>query len=375
MKISMLINGRFLLQPITGVQRYGYEFVHALDDWLADHPEYQVSLLMPRRLWFHRPLPSYRHIKIRQVGFLQGPPWEQFEMPFYLRDETVLCLANTAPILSLIRQKNITVTVHSLAYRYFPQSYSLIFKSLYFITIPVVMRYARTLITVSRWEREQILRIYPFVHHKLFAVANGGFADDIKAQVSSKVARASNRVLYVGSLSALKNFPRLVRAMRQVIAQKNSEWVVIGGASGGVVADIPDVLQNNIQWCGQINDPLLIAEHYQKATLLVFPSLYEASPLPVIEAMSLGCPVVCSNIPALIERCGTAAQYCNPQDSDSIATAILQVLEDSSLQENLRQQGYQNAARLTWRNCVAESLRYLFEGKPTFNQNSHHKVQ
>ena len=98
---------------------------------------------------------------------------------------------------------------------------------------------------------------------------------------------------------------------------------------------------------------------YQGAECLLFPSLYEGFGLPVIEAFACGCPVLVSNIDALIEVGGDATVVVDPYDITSITKGIFQILEDQKLRQNLIEKGYVQAAQFTWKKS-SESMVQVF---------------
>ena len=126
---------------------------------------------------------------------------------------------------------------------------------------------------------------------------------------------------------------------------------VVIGASGasfeGVTLDIPEALRDRLEFRGQINDAGPIHAACRQARFLLFPSFYEASPLPPVEAMTFGCPVIASRIPSLTERCGEAALYCAPDDQDAIAAAIDSLMDDTTWQTQ-SQAARTQAAGFTW---------------------------
>ena len=132
----------------------------------------------------------------------------------------------------------------------------------------------------------------------------------------------SGYILYVGSFSKRKNFPRMLEVACRLARKRYFHFVFVGGMSKSLTtsaADIPDDISSQITFVDAVDDPTALISYYRKAACFLFPSLYESSGLPPIEAMACGCPVVASDIPALRERCGDAAIYCDPYDIDSIA--------------------------------------------------------
>jgi len=80
----------------------------------------------------------------------------------------------------------------------------------------------------------------------------------------------------------------------------------------------------------------------------VYPSLYEGFGIPPLEAMSLGCPVVLSDIPVFREIFGDAACYVDPLSTDSISAGIVKVLSDDAYRKELIRRGYQKALQYSW---------------------------
>jgi glycosyltransferase involved in cell wall biosynthesis len=115
-----------------------------------------------------------------------------------------------------------------------------------------------------------------------------------------------------------------------------------------------------VNFDGQVSVDRLV-QLYRDASCLVVPSYYEASPLPPLEAMALGCPVIVSRIPALMERCGDAALYFDPRSAADIARQISQVMDNSDLRDALRQNGFERAAAFTWDRSAAATLAVILK--------------
>lgn len=106
-------------------------------------------------------------------------------------------------------------------------------------------------------------------------------------------------------------------------------------------------LTNVVVFFGEANDRELI-NLYTNAKALVFPSLMEGFGLPAIEALSLGCPVICSDIPIFHEILGSHALYFNPNDPKDLA---------DKLYNDIRRNGIEVDARFDWKMMAQQTLQ------------------
>lgn len=356
----VIVNGRFLAQDVTGVQRVGREILHALDELigLGRYPGVEFEVVVPRAT-ADECIPHLKHLGVRRAGRLRGHLWEQLELPGIAAGGSLVCLGNLAPVLRLLRAKRPTVTmVHDLSYRYFPDAYSRTFRALYALVIPVVLARSTVVVTVSESEKESILRHYPRLKRtdRLHAVQNGGgvpSALSATATGASGTGGEEQTVLYVGSLTRRKNAEGL-RQIADRLTSTRPVRFVFAGATAGVFSG-PDGVggpaqsSGRIDFLGQVNDPHVLEALYRDASVFVFPSFYEASPLPPIEAMSAGVPVVASDIPSLRERCGDAAIYADPYDVDTFIDEIEALIDDPVLRGSMADRGRIRAAGYSWR--------------------------
>lgn len=98
---------------------------------------------------------------------------------------------------------------------------------------------------------------------------------------------------------------------------------------------------------------------YSAADLMVFPSLFEGFGLPILEAMSCGVPVACSNVSSMPEIAADAAVLFDPFEPESIATAILSVILSSEIKNIMRQKGLERAAQFSWEKTALQTLDLL----------------
>jgi len=117
---------------------------------------------------------------------------------------------------------------------------------------------------------------------------------------------------------------------------------------------------------GYIPDAELIS-YYRNAIAFVSVSLYEGFGLPPIEAMSLGCPVIVSDLNVCHEVCKDAALYVNQNDIDSIASGLNKISSDSSLRKLLKSKGYVISAQYTFSNSLQRLVSGLSQIKSCSN--------
>ena len=360
----LVINGRFLGQPVTGVQRVAIEFCRALDQMLqaGEFGELDVEIVAPATMPLVTDIQLQR-ITLRRAGRTNGHLWEQMHLPWLTRQALLLNLGNTAPLLSLLFASRRTyVMVHDLSYKYFPEAYSRAFRLIYGLIVPIVLRRARAVFTVSESERAAILGEYPdLVDRDHIVVAQNGSPRPEGTALPDRNVRRRN-CLYVGSLTKRKNAVGLVGAAIRLAREHGVTFTFVGSTADAfeeVDLKIPEDVAGRVRLIGQVNAPAALSAEYLNAAVFLFPSFYEASPLPPIEAMAHGTPVVCSRIPSLEERCGNAAVYCDPDDEDSITRATLSLLDDPVLWAEHQQAGLECAAGYSWENQARNIVRRI----------------
>jgi glycosyltransferase involved in cell wall biosynthesis len=363
--LRLAVNGRFLLQDVTGVQRVGIEFTRALDRLLAHDasPTLDVELLVPASGDLVTEL-DLSAIRLRRAGRLRGHAWEQFDLPRLSWRSPLLCLGNTAPLARLAWRTNPTYSmIHDLSFRYFPAAYRRSFRVWYGVVMPIVLARAAAVFTVAETERDAICREYPHLSlaSRIEAVQNGG-GERSRMTVPPQEARRRSG-LYVGSLSRRKGGAALVSIVTEMLrADRSLEFDIVGATQGNIAevgVVLPPDVSSRVHLHGQINDPDAVERFYQSASVFVFPSLYEASPLPPVEAMSHGCPVVCSDIPSLRERCGDAAVYADPTCARQFASRALELVENQDHWRDRSRAGLARSGQFTWERQVRLILRRI----------------
>jgi glycosyltransferase involved in cell wall biosynthesis len=140
-------------------------------------------------------------------------------------------------------------------------------------------------------------------------------------------------LLYPANRWPHKNHGTLFRALELLPEHR----LVLTGSGGEAPA--------RVEALGRVPQEELVSL-YRRAAAVVFPSLYEGFGQPVLEALACGCPVACSDLPALREVAGDAAEYFDPLEPESIADATRRAIARGGAS------GPERAARFTWDECA-----------------------
>ena len=347
-----VINGRFLTQPITGVQRVARELTRAIDRLIGER-NYPVSFRLACEPQADLTTMPLANIAVDYIGGQSGHRWEQTALPRSLGGSKLLCLGNTAPLWSLATGSKVTVMIHDLSYRIYPSAYSRTYRLAHRAMLPLILRRACRILTVSETEKASLCALDPMIEPRIVVAQNGGWSNMVTVRNTSdhEPRFGSGYLLYVGSLSQRKNFLGLLQTAVRLARDRGLPFLFVGSTSSILTRtsfQIPDDVQHLVRFAGQIESLDLIAEIYRNARCLVFPSFYEASPLPPLEAMQFGCPVVGSDIPSMRERCGDSVSYCDPSDVDDIIRAVLRIIDDPTFAAELTTAGYERAAKFSW---------------------------
>ena len=352
------INGRFLAQSVTGVQRYAREIVCAIDRRLANNPaigsHLDVEVLMPPNAVVDFALSA---IRLRVVGRLSGHAWEQAELPLHVKGG-LLSLCNTGPVLS---RKHI-VCMHDTNTRNYPESYSPSFRALYRFLLPALGRSAESVSTVSHYSAGELARHGICRPEKIFVAPNGHeHAREWRPRHSLKTQMASgpDTIVLVGSAAPHKN-AILILGMAQRL-QAAGLRVAVAGMSDARVFNLPTVAEApNLSWLGRLTDSELAAL-LQDSMCLAFPSFAEGFGLPPLEAMALGCPVVVSDRASLPEICGDAALYAAPDDADAWLSRFVKLRKSPRLRDDLVARGKDRTLRYRWDTSAELYLMAMLE--------------
>ena len=217
---------------------------------------------------------------------------------------------------------------------------------------------AEAIITISEYSRGELLRFFDVDPDRVFVSHLGVTRVLPEPRQLDDLSAASPFLLYVGQRRAYKNFGRLLSAFARSSAP--AEGVRLVAFGGGRASDaerraIADLgIEGSVAFAG--GDDTVLAAHYARALALIHPSLDEGFGLPLLEAMSHGCPVAAANAGAMPEVAGPAALMFEPRAEDSIAEAIDRLISDEALRASLSRHGRSRAEAFSWERTARATL-------------------
>jgi glycosyltransferase involved in cell wall biosynthesis len=344
---TVYVNGKFLTQRLTGVQRSASELLNAVDAVLQNAPdEPRYVVLHPHSV----ATPRWRKLTSQPLPFagIQGHLWEQVALPLACRDGVLLSLTGSCPAWAH-RQ---VCTFHDAAIFDAPNAYSIAFRSWYKFLFSIQAQRALQLVTVSDFSKQRLIRHLKIEPHRVCVIGNGGEhlgavrADHSVPDLAGTSTR-KNYFLAIGSSSINKNISLLVDAF-SALALPDWNLIIVTTTFSSIFKAAGHNRNNpNIIYLSGLSDAQLVSL-YDGARALVFPSLYEGFGLPPLEAMSRGCPVIAARAAAIPEVCGSAAIYFDPSSVSDLVKVLQSFVADPRQAERLKRAGRTQVTKWSW---------------------------
>ncbi len=343
----------------TGVEEYTYRLLKHLKK--LDVNKHQVILYADSKL-----KPQTSNLKADfEIKTLTFPfMWTQLRLglEIFMHNPDVLFIP--VHVLPLVHSRKSVVTIHGLEYEYYPKMYPSLFLRYLRWSTKYALKHAYKIIAVSNNTKKDLVRLYGGDPKKIEVVYHGVNKNQKPKTKNQKYKSKIKNILYLGRLERKKNVDRLVKAFN-VLKTKYEvpHKLVLAGPPGYGFKEIEKVIKDSKARDDIIQKGYITEEEkwqlLKGADVFSFPSLYEGFGMPVLEAQSVGLPVVTSNISSLPEVVGESALKVNPLNIEEIAESIYRVVSDDKLRQNLVNRGYENIKRFSWEKCARETLRVL----------------
>jgi glycosyltransferase involved in cell wall biosynthesis len=343
-------------QP-TGTELYSRYLIEALLDRAPDRFSF--------RLYFNQAPQSEIRSQKSEIKIIPFPRlWTHLRLSTEMIAYRPDLLFVPAHVLPIIHPRRSVVTVHDLGYLYFPEAHPPRQRWYLDRSTRWHTRTAAHLLADSAATKRDLINRYN-AEPDTITVAYPGLDPAIRrvedpaeiARVKAKYHIDGVYLLYLGTIQPRKNLQRLIGAFSQLQAAIGQ--LLLAGKPGWYSDQLLQQASDHVHFIGYVEaadkNALLSG-----ATAFVFPSLYEGFGFPVLEALTCGVPVLCSNTSSLPEVAGDAAVLVNPLEVDSIAHGLHEITTNEDLRKKLIEIGYRQAQTFTWQAC-ADSVLEVFE--------------
>jgi glycosyltransferase involved in cell wall biosynthesis len=371
MKIA--VNTRFLLSgKLEGIGIYTQEIFKRVVQLM---PEHEFFFL------FDRAYSSAFIFEKNVTPIVVHPParhpflwywWFEQSIPKVLQENNIDVFISPDGFASLNTSVPQILTIHDLGFEHFPEHVPFLVRKFYRYFTPKYCEKAAKILAVSEYTKQDIISTYNIEANKIEVVYNGFESSQwslVNGQSNTEINlstidyRLSTRkpyFIFVGAVHPRKNVLGLLKAFEQFkTSYSHAHQLVIVGRKAWMNKELEDFYEkmqfkNEVIWIEKIERADLI-QLMQQSFGLVYPSLFEGFGIPIIEAMNLGIPVICSNVSAMPEVAGNAALLVQPDNTIEIAAAMNELIMNDVLRNDLIAKGKIRATHFDW-NTSAEKV-------------------
>jgi glycosyltransferase involved in cell wall biosynthesis len=362
MKIGIMLRH---LDQHGGVLQYTHTIVRQLIGLDTPH-EFVLMYRNPKYIGMYG-----NNTRVREVC-IQAPSaflWDQVAVRLAEKKEKFDLIFNPKYSLPLTAKSRTVFICHGLDWYVMPWGSRWTDRLSHQHLIPRYVKKADDVIAVSHTARQHMIQYLGIDEDRVHAIYLGvdeAFGQPIPQERLEEIKRAyqlpDRYFLFAGQIFPNKNFGRLVQAYAKVGPELGIPLVVAGTHTWKSEDEIALIDQLGISdWVLQPGwiDRETLPTFYALAEALIFPSLYEACPSPLLEAMSSGCPIVTADRHGTAELAGEAAALVDPEDVESIAEGMRRVVCDQGLRQQLIQAGRQRVKDFSWEKCARQTLEVL----------------
>ena len=358
--MRIAVNTRLLLKgKLEGI---GWFSLETLKRMTRNHPEHEFIFI------FDRPYNKDYIFSENVTPVVIGPQarhpflfyiWFEFQIPKILKKHNVDLFLSPDGYLSLSTKVPQLAVIHDINFVHRPDDLPWLIAKYYNYFFPKFARIAKRIATVSFYSKEDITRSFKVDYDKIDVVYDGinqifePLSNDEKIVVRDKYTEGSEYFLFVGALHPRKNISGLLKAFDafKSVSDNKIKLVVVGCEmhKTGEIFETYDNLRfkKDVVFTGRVSTPDL-HDIFGAALALTFVPFFEGFGIPIVEAMSAGIPVICSNTTSIPEVGGNAVIYADPIKIEQITEAMILISSDEELRKSLIKKGFVQKNKFSW---------------------------
>ncbi|WP_328984594.1 glycosyltransferase family 4 protein [Thiorhodovibrio winogradskyi] len=290
--------------------------------------------------------------------------WQQFALPLWIKVLGVHVHWGPGFILPLLSMRPMVVTIHDMTFQLFPEVHEKVKRFYFPVMMKLAARKARAILVISKSTGDDLQHLIPNTRGKIhitFLAARDFSRDPCRIDEKRTSGDGYDYMLFLGTLEPRKNLVRLLSAWLAIDDHvRGLTKLRVVGATGWMANEIDRRFKNSapIEFLGHLDDGTLV-QLLRGAKAFLYPSLYEGFGLPVVEAMSLGVPVLTSNIGATKEVAGNAALLVDPTNETEIKRGLIRLLSEPHLRETLAESGRKRSSQFSWVKTARETMAVI----------------
>ena len=351
----------FTMQQYGGISRYFYELIRRFDQASVSC---DVSMLFSENAYLnsdsHKSIyPFFKNTNFKGKKFLSNKV-NELKNSFFMGQKNYDLFHPTYYddyFLNKIGDKPFVMTYYDMIHEKFCDQFpEFLENKAIFNQKRLLAEKASRIIAISQTTKDDLIELFGVSEEKIDVVYLGNSLN-VSEEKTARVL-SEDYVLFVGNRDLYKNFKFWVISIADLIKENNLVLVCAGG--GSFTIEEQELLQHlgikqRVKQLAIKNDDVLV-NLYQNALFFTFPSLYEGFGIPVLEAFATGCPQILSNGGSLPEVGGESVLYFDPADQQSCFNATKQLIDDSSLRNQLVLLGYEQLQQFSWDRTFEETL-------------------
>lgn len=358
--MRIAVNTRLLLKgKLEGIGWFTFE---TLKRMTQNHPEHEFIFI------FDRPFDPDFIFSENITPVVIGPParhpllfwiWFDFRIPKILKKYKADLFLSPDGYLSLRTKVPQLAVIHDINFVHRPDDLPWLIEKYYNFFFPRFARIAKRIATVSFYSKEDIARSFKISYDKIDVVYDGinhifkPLSENEKTEVRNKYSGGSEYFLFVGALHPRKNVSGLLNAFDafKMDSDNNIKLIIVGGEmhkTGDIFETYDNMrFKSDVIFTGRVATSDL-HDIFGAALALTFVPFFEGFGIPVVEAMTAGVPVLCSNTTSIPEVGGNAVIYADPMKIDQITDAMLKLANDKELRQELIEKGFEQKNKFSW---------------------------
>lgn len=358
--MRIAVNTRLLLKgKLEGIGWFTFE---TLIRMTQNHPEHEFIFIFDRP--YDRDYIFAENVTPVVIGPQARHPllfyiWFDFQIPKVLKKYKADLFLSPDGYLSLRTKVPQLAVIHDINFVHRPDDLPWLIAKYYNYFFPKFARIAKRIATVSFYSKEDIARSFKIDYDKIDVVYDGinqifePLLEKEKTKIRKKYTDGCEYFLFVGALHPRKNVSGLLKAFDDFKSEttNNIKLMIVGGEmhkTGDIFETYENMkFKNDVVFTGRVSTDEL-HDIFGAALALTFVPFFEGFGIPIVEAMSAGVPVICSNTTSIPEVGGNAVVYADPMKIDQITDAMLKLATDKELRKELIEKGFEQKNKFSW---------------------------